>query len=95
MRFQSYNRLLYELLFRLIVGKNESILQVPFLNLMSNIQQRAGQVNVRIGGSSVDVSSLVGNLGSQTEAILYGAAYPVSLFFPPYLKKSTFHSMIT
>jgi hypothetical protein len=51
---------------------------VPFLNLLQNIAQRAGHVNVRIGGSSLDFASLVSDLGTQTKAVLYGAADPVS-----------------
>ncbi|KAJ7879176.1 hypothetical protein B0H13DRAFT_2667960, partial [Mycena leptocephala] len=34
------------------VGKNATHIQVPFLNLMANIQQRAGSVRVRVGGNS-------------------------------------------
>ena len=61
------------------VGKNANFLQVPFLNLMSNIQQRAGRVDIRLGGGIVDFASLVDNLGSdQTEAVLFGTADIVS-----------------
>ena len=66
--------------FSLSVGKNGTVLQIPFLNLMSNIQQRAGSVNIRIGGSSVDYSSITDNLDTSTIAILYGSAYPVRLY---------------
>jgi len=67
-------------------------LQVPFLNLLTNIQQRAGQVNIRLGGGIVDFASLVDDLGSdQTEAVLFGTANTVSfnatntlLFLPSY-----------
>jgi hypothetical protein len=34
------------------VGKNATHIQVPFLNLMANIQQRAGSVRVRVRGNS-------------------------------------------
>ncbi|KAF9484215.1 glycoside hydrolase family 79 protein [Pholiota conissans] len=37
----------------------ESFLQVPFLNLMANIQQRAGGVVVRVGGNTQDTAALV------------------------------------
>ena len=72
----------------LVVGKNANFLQVPFLNLMSNIQQRAGRVDIRLGGGIVDFASLVDDLGSdQTEAVLFGTAdivsapAPISIFF--------------
>lgn len=42
-----------------ILGKNASVLQVPFLNLMANIQQRAGHVKVRIGGNTQETAVLV------------------------------------
>jgi hypothetical protein len=46
---------------------------------MSNLQERSGGVNLRLGGQSADFASLVDTLGSgQTEAFLYGAAIPVS-----------------
>ncbi|KAK7050928.1 hypothetical protein VNI00_005040 [Paramarasmius palmivorus] len=35
-----------------VLGKNSSLLQVPFLNLMENIAQRAGCVRVRTGGNT-------------------------------------------
>ena len=65
---------------------------MPFLNLLTNIQQRAGRVNIRLGGGIVDFASLVDDLGSdQTEAVLFGTANTVSfnatntlLFLPSY-----------
>ncbi|KAJ7884870.1 hypothetical protein B0H13DRAFT_2536207 [Mycena leptocephala] len=41
------------------VGKNATHIQVPFLNLMANIQQRAGSVRVRVGGNSQESATLV------------------------------------
>ncbi|KAJ7064883.1 hypothetical protein C8F01DRAFT_1128585 [Mycena amicta] len=41
-----------------VLGKNSSLIQVPFLNLMANIQQRAGSVMVRVGGNSQESASL-------------------------------------
>ncbi|KAJ7227744.1 glycoside hydrolase family 79 protein [Mycena haematopus] len=41
-----------------ILGKNSSLLQVPFLNLMANIAQRAGSVMVRVGGNSQESAQL-------------------------------------
>ncbi|KIM41887.1 glycoside hydrolase family 79 protein [Hebeloma cylindrosporum] len=37
----------------------KSLLQVPFLNLMANIQQRAGRVVVRVGGNTQETAVLV------------------------------------
>jgi hypothetical protein len=71
------------MLTQLAVGKNGSVLQVPFLNLPQNIQNRAGRVNVRIGGSSIDTTSLVNHLGTaNTSAIivLTGTPDPVRHF---------------
>lgn len=44
-----------------IVGKNATFIQVPFLNLLANIQQRAGRVMVRVGGNSQESAKLVGD----------------------------------
>ncbi|KAJ3792178.1 glycoside hydrolase family 79 protein [Lentinula aff. detonsa] len=40
----------------------ESILQVPFLNILATILQRSGTVRVRIGGNSQDTASQVASL---------------------------------
>ncbi|KAJ7092351.1 glycoside hydrolase family 79 protein [Mycena belliarum] len=42
-----------------VLGKNATFIQVPFLNLMANIQQRAGAVRVRVGGNSQESAALV------------------------------------
>ncbi|KAJ7493667.1 glycoside hydrolase family 79 protein [Mycena latifolia] len=42
-----------------VLGKNATFIQVPFLNLMANIQQRAGSVRVRVGGNSQESATLV------------------------------------
>ncbi|KAI6122360.1 glycoside hydrolase family 79 protein [Pisolithus croceorrhizus] len=39
-----------------------SFIQVPFLNLMSNIRQRAGEVRIRVGGNTQETASLVDSL---------------------------------
>ncbi|KIK25599.1 hypothetical protein PISMIDRAFT_69949, partial [Pisolithus microcarpus 441] len=36
--------------------------QVPFLNLMSNIRQRAGEVRIRVGGNTQETASFVDSL---------------------------------
>lgn len=42
----------YDTLFR-------SFIQVPFLNLMANIQQRAGRVFIRVGGNTQETATMV------------------------------------
>ncbi|CAE6466402.1 unnamed protein product [Rhizoctonia solani] len=39
-----------------IIGKNSSVLAVPFLNHMANVANRVGAVRVRVGGNSKDPS---------------------------------------
>ena len=36
-----------------------SVLQVPFLNLMANLERRAGQVHIRVGGNTQETATLV------------------------------------
>ena len=38
---------------------NSSYLEVPFLNLMSNLQERCGSVPIRLGGNTQEYASLV------------------------------------
>ncbi|KAJ7145148.1 glycoside hydrolase family 79 protein [Mycena crocata] len=45
-----------------ILGINASFLQVPFLNLMSNMQARGGSVRVRIGGNTQETATMVTSL---------------------------------
>ncbi|KZP33152.1 glycoside hydrolase family 79 protein [Athelia psychrophila] len=45
-----------------ILGINSSFLQVPFLNLMANIKQRAGSVHVRVGGNTQETATLVDSI---------------------------------
>jgi hypothetical protein len=42
--------------------KRSSFLQVPFLNLMANIRQRAGSVHIRIGGNTQETATLVASI---------------------------------
>ncbi|KIK77729.1 glycoside hydrolase family 79 protein [Paxillus rubicundulus Ve08.2h10] len=42
-----------------VLGLNSSFLQVPFLNLMANLRERAGSVHVRLGGNTQDYATLV------------------------------------
>lgn len=41
---------------------HRSFIQVPFLNLMANIKQRAGKTNIRVGGNSQETATLVDSL---------------------------------
>ncbi|KAJ6540793.1 hypothetical protein DFH09DRAFT_63429 [Mycena vulgaris] len=45
-----------------VLGKNSTFIQVPFLNLMANLQQRAGSVMVRVGGNTQESATLVDEL---------------------------------
>lgn len=36
-----------------------TLLQVPFLNLMSNLEERGGTIHVRVGGNTQETASLV------------------------------------
>ncbi|KAJ6513514.1 hypothetical protein DFH09DRAFT_999118 [Mycena vulgaris] len=45
-----------------VLGKNSTQLQVAFLNLMANIQQRAGFVRIRVGGNTQEGAKLVDSL---------------------------------
>ncbi|THV02731.1 hypothetical protein K435DRAFT_748884 [Dendrothele bispora CBS 962.96] len=45
-----------------VLGKNSSYIQVPFLNLMSNIVKRAGAVHVRVGGNTQEFAEMVDSL---------------------------------
>ncbi|KAF5371018.1 hypothetical protein D9615_010018 [Tricholomella constricta] len=42
-----------------LMGKNASHIQVPFLNLIAQIQQRAGGVHIRMGGNTQDFAYYV------------------------------------
>ncbi|KAJ7861061.1 glycoside hydrolase family 79 protein [Mycena leptocephala] len=42
-----------------VLGKNSTFLHVPFLNLMANLQQRAGSIMVRVGGNTQESAKLV------------------------------------
>ena len=63
-----------------------SVLQVPFLNLMANLQQRGGQVLIRVGGNTQETAVLVPSTpdGLIIEKDLAGATNPVC-FLSPFL----------
>lgn len=71
-----------------VLGKNSSFLQVPFLNLMSNIVERGGEVRVRLGGNTQDFAWMVDSLsdGKILEKDLNGVSNPTQtppLVFTP------------
>lgn len=39
-----------------------SLIQVPFLNLMANLVERAGTVFIRVGGNTQETASLVDSI---------------------------------
>ncbi len=67
----------------LTVGKNSSYIQVPFLNLMANLQQRAGRVYVRVGGNTQETAVYVDSLpdGKMIQKDNTNTTNPVSKLF--------------
>ncbi|KXN82401.1 hypothetical protein AN958_02606 [Leucoagaricus sp. SymC.cos] len=60
-----------------LLGKNSTFIQVPFLNLIANIQERAGLVLIRLGGNTQETAFLVDHLDngktfSKQENIIQG-----------------------
>ncbi|TFK33319.1 hypothetical protein BDQ12DRAFT_441495 [Crucibulum laeve] len=49
-----------------VLGKNSSFIQVPFLNLMQNLVERAGGVVVRLGGNTQEHATLVDEITNHT-----------------------------
>ncbi|KAJ7580128.1 hypothetical protein C8J56DRAFT_795631 [Mycena floridula] len=45
-----------------VLGKNSTLIQVPFLNLMANLQKRSGRIIIRVGGNSQEGAALVDSL---------------------------------
>lgn len=58
-----------------------SLLQVPFLNLMGNLQSRVGRINIRVGGNTQETATLVPSTpdGRILEKDLAGITNPVRL----------------
>lgn len=69
-----------------------SVLQVPFLNLMANIQQRTGEVLIRVGGNTQDTAVLVPSTpdGLIIEKDLAGVTNPVCPLPSPSNKHKTY-----
>jgi len=71
-----------------VVGFNSTVLMVPFLNLMANIQQRVGRINIRVGGNTQETATLVASTpdGKILEKDLEGVTNPTQtppLIFTP------------
>ncbi|TFK33321.1 hypothetical protein BDQ12DRAFT_727857 [Crucibulum laeve] len=49
-----------------VLGKNSSFIQVPFLNLMQNLFERADGVVIRLGGNTQEHATFVGEIGNHT-----------------------------
>ncbi|EDR09602.1 glycoside hydrolase family 79 protein [Laccaria bicolor S238N-H82] len=66
----------------------ETVLQVPFLNLMANLAQRVGRVTIRVGGNTQETAVLVPSTpdGKILEKDIAGASNPTQtppLIFTP------------
>ncbi|KAJ7081767.1 glycoside hydrolase family 79 protein [Mycena belliarum] len=48
-----------------VLGLNSTHLQVPFLNLMSNVAKRGGSVRVRVGGNTQETATLFPSLANK------------------------------
>jgi hypothetical protein len=46
----------------ILTSLDRTLLEVPFLNLMSILNQRAGRVNIRVGGNTQEEATLVDSL---------------------------------
>ena len=45
-----------------LTSLHSTVLQVPFLNLMANIKDRAGALHIRVGGNTQETATLVDSL---------------------------------
>ncbi|KAF8064386.1 glycoside hydrolase family 79 protein [Lyophyllum atratum] len=61
-----------------VLGKNSTLIQVAFLNLMANLQQRSGGINIRVGGNTQETAALVQSTpdGRIIEKDINGASNP-------------------
>ncbi|KAH9914074.1 uncharacterized protein BXZ73DRAFT_81750 [Epithele typhae] len=60
-----------------VVGRNSSLLQVPFLNLLASVANRGGGVRVRLGGNTQEYATLVDALPPTTAVGSVTAKGPV------------------
>ncbi|KIJ61735.1 glycoside hydrolase family 79 protein [Hydnomerulius pinastri MD-312] len=87
--------------FSVVTQVRDSFLQVPFLNLMANLRERAGSVHVRVGGNTQDYATLVSSTpdGAALEKY-YGAESnptdtPPLIFTPEIIKMMAGISALT
>ncbi|KAH9911520.1 uncharacterized protein BXZ73DRAFT_107940 [Epithele typhae] len=59
------------------VGRNSSVLQVPFLNLLASVANRAGGIRIRVGGNTQEYATLVDALPPTTAVGAVTAEGPV------------------
>lgn len=84
-----------------VLGLNSSFMQVPFLNLMANIRERAGSVQVRLGGNSQETATLVNTIpdGKSMEKDTTNTSNPTDtpplLFTPEIIKMMASVSTLT
>ncbi|EGO20268.1 glycoside hydrolase family 79 protein [Serpula lacrymans var. lacrymans S7.9] len=73
---------------------HSSFLQVPFLNLMANIRERAGSINIRVGGNTQDSATLVSSIadGADLEKDYSGSTNPTAT--PPTIFTSDIMKMM-
>ncbi|OJT11294.1 Beta-glucuronidase [Trametes pubescens] len=77
-----------------VIGKNASFIQVPFLNLLAAVVERAGSVRIRVGGNTQETATLVDSLAdnamiekakSAPSSSAKGDATPTLLYTPELL----------
>ncbi|KAF8636081.1 hypothetical protein AX17_003787 [Amanita inopinata Kibby_2008] len=61
-----------------VLGKGPKFIQVPFLNLMANLQRRSGRINIRVGGNTQETAVLVDHNpnGNILQKDIHGASGP-------------------
>lgn len=70
------------------MGAFSSFIEVPFLNLMANLQARIGRINIRVGGNTQEEATLVPSIsdGKILEKDYAGVSNPVrSIILPVWL----------
>ncbi|KAI6017864.1 glycoside hydrolase family 79 protein [Pisolithus marmoratus] len=84
-----------------VLGLNSSFMQVPFLNLMANLRERTGSVQVRLGGNSQETATLVDSIpdGKSMEKDTVNTSNPTGtpplLFTPEIIKMMASISALT
>lgn len=78
--------------------KPRTNLNVPFLNLLATLQERSGQVNVRVGGNTQENATLVDSLPNgkallKTEASIVGPVSVITLVMNHFSHRKYFGRM--